>query len=1255
MNVNKRFLSSAIIVLLSPVIFAGFGQAQTTMSTAESDSANNSYRVTLAGHTHPLAVPKYDLGPASDETPMDRILLVLGRSPEREALLAKLLHDQQTKDSPAYHQWLTPDEFGKQFGPTDADIHSVTNWLSSVGFHVDNVYPGRTVVEFSGTAGQVRRAFQAEIHRYSVNGKEFLANDRDPQIPSSFARVIKGFASLNNFPRKPFANLYGNYQASNSSGNLIPEVTLPTAGCASDGNCYGVGPADFATIYDVQPLYTAGIDGTGQTVAIASDSNFHVSDVSNYRQLFNLPANDPQVIVNGPDPGIVPGRELEANLDAQLVGAVARNAKIVVVVTQTTSSTAGVSLSALYVINNNLAPVLNVSYGLCEDFLGAGGTSFYAAIWSQAAAEGITVVVPTGDTGSTACDDPQTEIAATHGLGVNGVASTAYNVAVGGTDFDQVGNWSTYWNTTNDPTTQSSAKSYIPENVWNDTCAENGINGCANPNPHGADLRAGGGGLSKYNLTPDWQMNTGAPLGTSRAIPDVSLFAGDGNNGSLYLFCQADANPGGVNTCNLTAPFNDIQIAGGTSASAAAFAGIMALVNQKTGGRQGNANFVLYPLSTNAAAAAFHDVHHGSNSVACVGGSPSCSNTGSGYGIIADSNGTNPVWSAFTGYDFATGLGSVDVANLVNFWTSVSFFPTTTAITTFAPTTAGHGQPINFTVQVTSPNGTPTGDFAIMVNPPSGTPFAAAAYTLNNGMLSGTIRTLPGGQYNITAHYAGDGKFAASDSAPIAVNIAPEASQTVLAVEDYSAGLICNSGIASEPYGSNYIIRVDVNTTGTPCSYVTTASAPTGTITLTEGGNPVGAGTYTLNAKGYLEVPGIVFSLGNHILTATYSGDSSYNPSTSATFVLQIVQNFATLSLTANPTTVIIGGNVVLRAFADTHSIGVAPTGQVTFYGGGVSIGSANLVGTTDANGFAAGVATLNYSPTGNISIYASYAGDDNYGGGPSNTVNITAGVVGFVLMASPNPLTVTAGQSGTTTITVTPSFGFTGVVNLACPASLPLQTTCAVSPSSVTIGADGNPQSATVTITTVGPSVIASAGLFMSSPEFKVGVAGGLFLLVLWKGVRRRRKLRLVLSSMLAILSVSFLGSCSAIVRPGSSHASTLTLNSTAIKSPQGQPVTIKAFVSADHDVTGTVDFLDNGQPLAQGVALQVGRAFYTISDLALGAHPITATYSGDGNTNKAATNTPMSQVIIGSTVLQITATSGNLSSSVNLNLVTD
>ena len=1083
--------------------------------------------VALRGNTHPLARPEYDRGTAPDSLSMERMLLVLQRSAEQEAALRKLLDEQQIKSSPNYHMWLTPEQFGEQFGPADGDIQAVTDWLASQGFEVNRVATGRSVIEFSGTAGAVRQAFHTEIHKFVVNGEEHWANANDPQIPAALTPVVAGIASLNNFPREPMMQRVGAFSRSKATGRVRPLFTF-TSGTET---YYALGPTDFATIYNVLPLWQASpaIDGTGQSIAIVAESNINVQDVRDFRNLFGLPANDPQIILDGPDPGVtMTGTESEAVLDLEWAGAVAKNATIDLVVSESTESTAGIDLSALYIIDNNLAPVMSESYGYCEAFLGVGGNAFYKTTREQGAAQGITIINSAGDSGSARCDQSSKEAAAQYGLAVSGLASTPFNVAVGGTDFGDVNNWSQYWSTTNNSTTLSSALSYIPEITWNDSCARSGqASSCTSAGadtPTGVDHTAGGGGQSNCitstgtttNITctggyakPAWQTGKGVPKDGVRDIPDVSLFASNGFNRSFYAMCEADALPPGYPSCNRAYGNWYFLGAGGTSASAPAFAGIMALVNQKTGERQGNANYVLYPLAaqsgasctSNAAMAPtassssciFYDVVTGNNSVACVGGSPNCSNpTRGGYGIIEVNPPANPspAWTTTAGYDLATGLGSVSAANLVKNWTSVSFAPTTTTLslsTTPAtnPITLTHGQPVTVSIQVApkSGSGTPTGDLSLIAqtsNSQGNSPTTGiGSFALSKGNFSGTTNMLPGGTYGVTAHYAGDGTYGASDSTPpVQVTVNAENSQTRVALLTFDpvTGQETSSNATAVVYGSSFnILRVDVtNSLGQQC-ISGPYPCPTGQVTLTDNGQPLDLGTYRLNSQGYTEDQFTQLTGGSHNVAASYSGDSSYNASTSPTVPITISKAPTTTTLTGLPSSVVggISSYSCCTITVNTQSVGDAPSLMLQYLVNGNTVQPIGGEVLNGSPGSATSYATLQLAgnppnlPLGQSTVVAQYLGDGNYA--PSTSASFTVTITDFSVSATPSTFNISPGQSVTSAISVAPLAGFTGTISLTCTAPN-ITLSCTISPSSLSL-TGSSPGTATLTINTTPAS----------------------------------------------------------------------------------------------------------------------------------------------------------------------------------------
>ncbi|MFL6437943.1 MAG: Ig-like domain repeat protein [Terriglobales bacterium] len=1190
--------------------------------------------VRLPGNVHPLARAEFDRGAAPDALAVNRMLLLLSRTQEKESALLNFLQEQQEKSSPNYYQWLTPTEFGRRFGPTDQELNAVTSWLISEGFRVDRVASGRQIIEFSGNALTVRHALHTDIHKFAVNGRDYWANVSDPQIPSGVAGLVKGVVSLNSFPRTPLHTVVSILRHSND-GAPDPLFTIPTP---SGRSFYAVGPADFATIYNVQPLWNAGIDGSGQSIAIVSPTNINVQDVREFRSLFGLPARDPQIILNGADPGILPGIEPEAVTDVEWSGAVARNANITLVVSQDTETSAGVDLSALYIIENTVAPVLSVSYGACEAALGTGGNAFYNSLWEQAAAEGITVIVASGDAGSAGCDRPD-QSTAVKGLAVSGLAATPFNVAVGGTDFDQASIAMAYWNSANTPGTESSARSYIPEIPWNDSCGQASLP-CAPGEP--ADIAAGSGGFSTIYPKPAWQSGNGVPQDGHRDIPDVSLFAATGKNLSTYAICESDLNPNHV-PCDLNSPYNDIQGVGGTSVSAQVFAGVMALVNQANGGRQGNANFNLYRLAAQNAAncnsnsgpdssCTFYDVTKGNISVACSPGTANCSS--GNVGLVSPENSSVLAWSAGAGFDLATGLGSVNVQNLVNNWARASFTATSTSLS-ISSVNITHGQNVNINVGVTpnSGSGTPSGDVALL-GAPNGLSKGMSIFALSSGQIAAQSTSLAGGNYSVTAHYGGDGVFAGSDSAPVAVTVTPEASKTVLSLItfDPNTGRLTNGNATSAAYGSPYILRADVESVsaGKPCYQINSLGCATGTISLADNGSVLDGGSFKLNSEGFAEDPAIQLMGGSHLVQAQYAGDSSYTASTGsgAITITPAVTNFLLGNIAAP---FLVDTPFTVSATAEAHSSGVPPTGTINFFidgaidGEPVTLtptrpcqlcvgltgsttltvhkpgdhligttysGDANyqsnkifglqlhflypisyltvsvspstvkygdrttvtaLVGTTnknlpptgiitfstlggaaspvsyaqiqDANGNSVLQATEQISPLYSGAISAYFGGDTNYALANSAPATVTVtNAPDYTLSANPATLALTAGQSASSTLTLSEINGFRQAVSVICTVPPQAKIGCTFNAQVLTPAAGSATATATFTVTTTAAN---QAALLRTSSPWLWSTSAIFAGVLTMGGFGRRRSTRLLAMVVLCLALAITNGSC--------------------------------------------------------------------------------------------------------------------------------
>ena len=573
---------------------------------------DRSQRIALKGNIHPQANPQFDAGLVDPTLRLDHVMVMLKRSAAQQGELDQLLAEQQDRSSRNYHSWLTPEQFGDRFGASPNDAAQVVKWLQSEGLTVDEVSRARNWIWFSGSAAQIQAALRTEIHRYQVNSEPHFANAIEPSVPAAIEPLISGIQGLDDF----------HPQRGQSRHVLVPGEGLLNAVQPLFTNGAGTHllvPDDFATIYNLWPLYNSGYDGSGQRIVVTGQSAVDLADIRGFRTLYSLPQNDPQLVLvpGSADPGHTsPDYEGEADLDIEWAGAVARKASIIYVY-----SSDVLRISVPYAINQNLAPIITYSFGLCEQLYSQTMLKNTRALAQQANAQGITWIASSGDSGAAACDPPFQSSLATGGLGVSFPGSLPEVTAVGGTQFDEGDG--VFWFTTNSGTL-ASARSYIPEKGWNES--------------DGSGLASSGGGLSVVYPKPSWQSGPGVPDANFRAVPDVSLSA---------------AFHDGYRVISRGLFFID----SGTSASAPAFAGIFALVNQyqelngiQTQAGQGNINPNLYSLAQNTPGA-FHDVATGDNMVPCSTLRAGCSSGSIGY-------------AAGPGYDLVTGLGSVDAFNL---------------------------------------------------------------------------------------------------------------------------------------------------------------------------------------------------------------------------------------------------------------------------------------------------------------------------------------------------------------------------------------------------------------------------------------------------------------------------------------------------------------------------------------------------------------------------------------------------------------
>jgi uncharacterized protein (TIGR03437 family) len=609
---HKCFRLFAIAIL---ALSATPGVAQRNRIT---ESLRSGRRTLLANHIPPQTRSGDDRGPVARNLRMQSLTLALKPSDAQQADLDRLLAEQQDPSSPNYHRWLTPEEYADRFGVSADDLAKLTDWLKSQNLTVTGTARSRNWVSFSGTAPDVEKAFSTEIHEFVVNGETHFSNVTDPSIPTGLTPVISAIHGLNDFRMHP------------KRGARRPVPNYTSAG----GNHY-LAPDDIAAIYNIRPLYDTGLNGAGQKIVVVGQTQVDLTDIQKFRSDFGLPASDPEVILvpNLRDPGTSKDDLIEADLDIQWTGAVARNASIVYVYSY------NVMDAVLYAIDQNLAPVLSMSYGLCESSTGNADAQTMRTWAQQAIAQGMTWLSASGDSGGADCAS-----SATNGghLAVDLPAAIPEVTGVSGTTFNE--GTGTYWNTSNNAT-KASAFTYIPEMVWNDSEAA-------------GEPSSGGGGASTIFLKPSWQVGVGVPDDGMRDVPDISMAASAEHDGYLVY-------SGG-----------QLNSVGGTSVAAPVVAGIAAILNQRllTSGAQtaaglGNWNSRLYAMAQSTPGA-FHDILTGNNKVtiSCARAHNCTSGT---YGF-----------DATPGYDQATGLGSLDAYQLVMGWTS----PTSRAVT---PTIAG--------------------------------------------------------------------------------------------------------------------------------------------------------------------------------------------------------------------------------------------------------------------------------------------------------------------------------------------------------------------------------------------------------------------------------------------------------------------------------------------------------------------------------------------------------------------------------------
>ena len=995
---------------------------------------------------HPLwASPANSIGLAPANLSLNELTVVLSRSPQQEVAIQQFLADQQNPASPEYHHWLTPAEMGERFGLSDQDIASISGWLQSQGLHVNWVAPSRIFIGFGGTAADIGRAFQTEMHYYSVNGAQRISVNSDPMIPAALVPTIKAIRGLYTIDERPAHHI-------STAESASPQLT------ASNGNHF-ITPNDFDTIYDVP----ASLTGAGMTIGIVSWSRTNPADFDNFKSKTGATFTDPIEVVptayGGVDPGpaltappsgsssTLAGQE-EATLDVVRAGSVAPAASLLLVVASPAGSDNGIGADAQYLVNSTPVPaqVMSISFGACESSAGPSGVAFWNTLFQQAAAEGISVFVSSGDSGASGCDVAfSAPPAFPKANSPNYICSSSYATCVGGTQFADTTSPSTYWSSANS-TGFLSALGYIPEGGWNEPID-------FNVTPNVVQVAGSGGGVSNIIATPSWQTGTGVPAARAgRYTPDVS-FSASSHDG--YFACMAAISGGGCVTSGGSFSF---VIFSGTSAAAPGMAGVAALLDQKLGAPQGNLNPEVYSLAA-AVPAAFHDVTVASSGVATcdINTASMCNNS---IALLSGS-GAQPGFMVGTGYDEATGLGSFDVNVFLN---NYNLPKTTPAIAmNLSSSNITTAQPLTVTITV-SGRAITTATGTVTLNRGA---YTSAALTLVAGSATITIPagSLAAGTDTLTVSYTPDqpgSKFFNSASASSSV--------TVTAVPIITPAVVATLSAPNITTAQQLTVTIAV-------AGGSGNQTPTGTVTLTSTGYSSGPVTLA-NGSATINVLAGSLPVGVDGLTASYAPDAAsssvYNSAYGASSVTVTAVPKITPTVTVTPTPsaltttqilnvgIVVGGGTGNQTPAGTVKLTIGSY----FVTGILNNGSVLLAVAPGAMPPGNNTLTVAYTPdTTSSSIYNTASG--------TNTVSVTIVTPSIIVAPSPagineaQPLTVTATVSSagnpipTGSVTLTSGSYSSGAINLIVGTASIAVPAGALAPGIDTLSASYTPDSA--------------------------------------------------------------------------------------------------------------------------------------------------------------------------------------------------
>jgi len=1094
-NPVRHILQAAgVLSLLTASVFA-----QTGSSRQEAMPAG----LQALAQQHPQwANAANDAGALPADQPLKNLMVVVARTPQQESAFTQFLEDQQNPSSPNYHHWLTPTQIADRFGPSADQSSAISDWLTSQGLHVDWVAPSRGFLGFSGSAASVGQAFHTQIHSYTAHGRTRIAPATDPLIPSTIAPAVKAVRGLFTIEEKPQHMAQVQQAAS-------PEVTF--------NGSHFLAPVDFNTIYDI-----SGNGGNGETIGIVGRSRTDMADFQNFQSRtswsFPLPTEVIPTAFGGIDPGpaytsppagnVDLGDQLEATLDVLRAGSVAPASNLLLVVA--TGASGGIGVDTQYLVQTTPAPasVINISFGACESQAGLSGVNYWDSLFQQAAAEGISVFVSSGDSGASGCDqDFTTPPASPLANSPNYICSSSYATCVGGTEFNDTSNPGAYWNSTNSPAL-GSAINYIPEGAWNEP-----LNSKSKP-----QIAASGGGVSSFVATPSWQTGTGVPSGRAgRYTPDLA-FSASGHD--EYFACFAAAGASCVPDSEGRFEFEYMY---GTSAAAPSMAGITALLNQKLGVWQGNLNPQLYPLAARTTDV-FHDTTVSSSGVSsCQVSVPSmCNNSAPGTTSLS---GGQPGYTINTGYDEVTGLGSLDVANFLTEYTPALSTPSITATPSSPSVTTA--QDLSLGVQV---SGATTIQATGTVTVTSGT-YSSGPQALAGGFVYLTIpaATLPAGTDTLTVAYTPD-----AASTPVYSATSTTLKETVTAVAKITPTITITPANASVTTTQPLQLTLYVNTPAGD-------HLPTGTVQLS-------SGSYTstpakLDGSSnvvYITVPVLVLPIGSDTIRATYTPDAGSAPIYTAgtgTVAVNVTQGSAVaplVNIAAPSQSFTTADSIPLTVNVGSGPYYPVATGTVTLTAGPYSAGPVTL-----SNGSAAFTIPANTLSAGTVTIASNYTPD------ATSSAIFTNGYGSLLLsIATPPPPAVTltatsvklaagATTGNTSTITVTPANGFTGNVTLT--ASVTSSPTGAIHPPTLSFGSTGTvgitgtaAGTATLTISTTAASSPGCTNTNGSSQREQTSwypTAGSVLALVVFFCIPARRRAWRGLTGLVLLLAACSVG----------------------------------------------------------------------------------------------------------------------------------